>query len=503
MININLGTPRPQNNNQVGEQKLGGSSTKEAKFLEQLDKHRKDFSDMDLPGLCFKELHLGTELDFSGANLKKWKVKELTLDRNCDFMRANLEGWEVDELTIGNECNLIGANLNRWKVNNLTIGSECNFIGANLEGWNVAMLTVGSKCSFSDARLQSWKIERLKVDDSDFCNTDWSGATLKDASATGVNMKGAKFANAYINGQFHRCRFVEADLSGATLNCPHFEDCNFDRADLQGINVHLGTFERVSFDQVRVQCPGTFSDCKFNKVSWKFENPKRPHLVFWNARFTEADFSHTDLWGSKFAVSSFIGPTDFEHCKGFTRCVNCIFVKVNLLPLWNQPDSMWAGRDFSEVLSNFYRSKRMWQSIIHWEQGENSSPVLSLNLENYKWGFEVFDSVERKYIREKVASILETRRDLATPEAVSLFEEIKKLEDANPARQPTEGKYVSLENEIVLAKFEYTLKHLALKEDKAAEFSFDSTTVSSGNRSRNGSESSDSGKVANSFQLFG
>jgi len=500
MINTDLGAARPQNTNQISEQKLDGSLTIEGKFLEQLDKRRKDFSDMVLPGLCFKNLHLGVERDFSGANLEKWKVKKLTLDRNCEFVRANLEGWEVDELTIGNECLLIGANLQGWKVKNLTVGSKCNFIGANLKGWTVDKLTVGSECFFSDANLQGWKIEDLELKGGDFSNTDWSGATLKDATVTDVNMDGAKFVRAVVTGSFCRSSFSKADLSRATLSCVRFEDCNFERADLQGINVHLGNFERVSFDQAQVESPGIFLDSKFRKVSWTSQTP---NLTFWKARFQDSSFSHANLWHSQFTGCMFIGPIDFEDCAGFTKGANCAFENVNLLPLWNLPDSMWAGDDLSEVLSDYFRSKRMWQSIICWEQGENSRPVLSLNLENYKWGFEVFDSVERKYIREKVASILETRRDLATPQAVSMFEEIKKLEDATPARQPTEGKYVSLENELVLAKLEYGLKHLALTEDKAAEFSFDSTTVSSGNRSRNGSESSDSGKVSNSIPLFG
>jgi len=412
---INLNVARPLSINQV-DPKTEELAAKEKELITALKEGRKDFSDMNLSGLCFKRL------DLSG----------------CNFSGAKLQGWEVDHLTL---------------------------------------------------------------DSADFSGADLSGASLKDVMATGTVLDGAKFADATISVAFYSCSLSKADFSRAVINCSRFEDCNFENADLQGVAMHYAHFVRVNFNRMQAQNPGNLRECEFRDVSWTSSAPK---LTLWNTSFKQVDFSHTDFWDSQFVQCSFIGPIEFQNCKRFSRGADCKFENVNLLPLRDLLGTLWEGREFDEVVSDFLTSSDLWQEIIHWERVENSDPVLSLDLETYKSAITAFDSVERKHLREKVTAILANRLDLATPDALNLFEEIKKLDDALPAREPTVGKYAYPDSEIIYTSSRERHKNAFLKQEKVMNLSFDSISTSSGSRSRIGSDSSSgSDKEANSFQLFG
>ena len=379
-------------------------------------------------------------------------------------------------------------------------GGRKNFSDMNLSGLHFKRLDL-SGCNFSGANLQGWQVDHLTLDDADFSGADLSGASLKDVSATGAMLDGAKFADATISVAFYSCSLSKADFSRAIINCSRFEDCNLENADLQGVAMHYAHFVRVNFNRMQAQNPGNLRKCEFRDVSWTSSAPK---LTLWNTSFKQVDFSHTDFWDSQFVQCRFIGPIEFENCKRFSWGADCKFENVSLLPLRDLLGTLWEGSQFNEVVRDFLRSSSLRQDIIHWERVENSDPVLSLDLETYKSAITEFDSVERKHLREKVTSILAKRPDLATPDALNLFEEIKKLDDELPAREPTVGKYAYPGSEIIYTSSRERHKNAFLKQEKVMDLSVDSISTSSGSRSRNGSDaSSGSEKEANSFQLFG
>ena len=375
-----------------------------------------------------------------------------------------------------------------------------DFSGLNLSGFRFTKLDL-SGCNFSRANLQGLQVDYLTLDGADFSGANWSGARLKSVEATRATLNGVTFSDAHIRGQFYSCSFSKADLSRATIFNSQFRDCNFEKAELQGIEMEATDFERVNFNRIQARLRGNLQECKFRDVSWTSSAPK---LTLWNTSFTDVDFSHTDFWDSQFMQCSFIGSIEFENCRGFRMGADCMFENVNLLPLRHTPESMWEEREFDQVRRDFFRSQSVWHDVIYWERVENSDPVLSLDLEIYKSAITAFDSVERKYLREKVTAVLAQRPDLATPEALELFEEIKKLDDELPAREPTVGKYAYTDSEIIYTSSRDRHKNAFLKQEKVMDLSVDSTSTSSGSRSRIGSDSSSgSDKEANSFQLFG
>jgi len=379
-------------------------------------------------------------------------------------------------------------------------GGRRDFSDMNLSGLRFKRLDL-SGCNFSGANLQGWQVDYLTLDGADFSGTDWSRARLKEVGATGVIMDGAKFADAFIKGGFHSCSFSKADFSRATIFNSRFWDCNFEKAELHGIEMDSTNFERVNFNRIQARIRGNLQECKFRDVSWTSSALK---LTLWNTSFKQVDFSHTDFWDSQFVQCSFIGSIEFENCRGFRTGADCMFENVNLLPLRHTPESMWEEREFDRVRRDFFRSQSVWHDVIYWERAGNSDPILSLDLETYRTCISTFDSVERKYLREKVTSILAKRPDLATPDALNAFEEIKKLDDELPAREPTVGKYAYPDSEVIYTLSRERHKNAFLKQEKVMDLSVDSISTSSGSRSRNGSDaSSGSEKEANSFQLFG
>jgi len=378
-------------------------------------------------------------------------------------------------------------------------GGRKDFSGMNFSGLCFKRLDL-SGCNFKGANLQGWQVEHLTLDGANFSDANLSGASLKDVMATGTKLDGAKFVDATISCGFYSCSLSKADFSRAVIDCSRFEDCNFENADLQGVDINYSNFTRVNFNRMQAQNSGNLRECKFRDISWTSSAPK---LTFWNASFTGVDFSHTDFRDSQFAQCCFIGPIEFENCKWFSRGADCMFENVNLLPLRDRLGSLWEGPEFKNVVLDYLESSNLWQTIFCWELVENSDPVLSLDLETYWSAITEFDSVERKHLREKVTAILAQRPDLATPQARKLFEEIKKLDDALPAREPTVGKYAYPDSEIIYTSSRERHKNAFLKQEKVMDLSFDSISTSSGSRSRNGSDaSSGSDKEANSFQLF-
>jgi len=387
-------------------------AAKENELITALKEGRKDFSDMNLSGLCFKRL------DLSG----------------CNFSGANLQGWQVDYLTLN---------------------------GANFSG------------------------------------TDWSRARLTEVGATRAVMDGAKFADAFIEGEFYSCSFSDVDLSRARISNSRFRDCNFEKAGLHGIEMEDTSFERVNFNRIEAQRAGNLRKCRFWDVSW---TSSAPSLNLSSTTFSGVDFSHSDFWDSDFVKCKFFDSTEFENCSGFIRVTACMFENVNLLPLRHQPQSLWEGGEFRSVVNEFRKSSFLWRKIICWSRVYKSDPALSLDLETYKESIQAFDSVERKYLREKVTAILAQRSDLATPEALELFEEIKKLDDELPAREPAVGKYAYPDSEsIYTSRTRYI--NAFLKQEKVVDLSVLSTSTSARKRSGNASDSSSRpDKDTNSFK---
>ena len=341
-----------------------------------------------------------------------------------------------------------------------------DFSDLDLSGLSFKRLDL-SGCNFSRANLQGWQVDYLTLNGTNLSGTDWSRARLNEVGATRAIMDGAKFADAFIEGEFYSCSFSDVDLSRARISNSRFRDCNFEKAGLHGIEMEDTSFERVNFNRIQAQKAGNLRKCRFWDVSW---TSSAPNLILSNTSFSGVDFSHTDFWSSDFVKCKFIDSTEFENCKGFIKVKDCMFENVNLLPLRHQPATLWEGYDFRNVVNDFRRSSFLWRKIICWDRAYNSDPVLSLDLETYKKSIQAFDSVERKHLREKVAAILAKRSDLATPQVLELFEEIKKLDDELVAREPTVGKYAYPDSEIIYTS-RTRYNNAFLKQEKTVDLS--------------------------------
>lgn len=154
--------------------------------------------------------------------------------------------------------------------------------------------------------------------------------------------------------EFEGCRFLRADLSGATLSQARFNDCAVDHTNLANLHADRSAMLRVRLSSCRMtgfQWGGgtlrevVISQCRadlavFRFTSFKdvsFEECNLARADFQDADLTGAQFRDCDLTGAQFSRAKLAG-TRFRNCEltgigGITSFAGAILAGQDLVAL--------------------------------------------------------------------------------------------------------------------------------------------------------------------------
>ncbi len=184
------------------------------------DKNAKKLALENLKTDLLEELRSGPE------GVKRWNTR-ISEQSNCKFKKSNLEAANLPEVY------MYGLDFQSSNFNNATVTKgrilKCDvrnstFREAHMEGFQFAVGTNFTGCDLTRAMLSYAKL------DGKFSDCNFTAAVLTQARLEGTG--------------FDKCRFVDADLTGATL-----WECDLRGADLSQANLSEVTFERSLYDQ--------------------------------------------------------------------------------------------------------------------------------------------------------------------------------------------------------------------------------------------------------------
>ena len=376
-----------------------------------------------------------------------------------------------------------------------------NFSGMDLQGVRLCGLNL-TGCDFSDAKLQKCGFTSVRLDRVNFSGADLTGASVFGCKATGFTMENACLEElSVLDNTFISCRFSNANLSRAYISKSAFHDCEFVRANLTFTTFRQNTFLGADFSRVSTEGKGDVVDCIFRKVSWQ---DGATYMHFWNVEFEDVNFRGVSLLDVQFGFCHFRGPIDFECCWNFDDISNCTFENVNFLSLTKAPAAWGRVSGFEKERIHYERYRPIWASVIRWERKYDHDRTPVLDLAAYAEQILDLDPVTRKFLREKVASILKERPELATTEALDLFHEIQMIDDEMTEAEIQENKRASEKRERVLSSSSSGSKNSDLVPENVSSWSLNSTrsSITSGSKTKNGNASSGT-DTANFLQLFG
>lgn len=218
------------------------------------DCSQANFSGADLSGTSLR----GTTL--SGAWLQSIRAERL-IASHAQFDHANLDNAQLPAAVL-EDASLSGAsargiNLEAATASRLNL-SQTDLYGANLTHARLDESQAGPGSSLDKVRLDSAVLE----------NAGWMGASLRQASMTGLQAQGADFS--------------DTDLRGARAGRSDLRNASFDRAMLEEADLAASNLMEASFMHSRLQ------RCNFE------------HSNLFNATFMDADiagarFDHANI----------------------------------------------------------------------------------------------------------------------------------------------------------------------------------------------------------------
>jgi len=380
--------------------------------------------------------------------------------------------------------------------------SGVDFSGIELKEMKMSKLNL-TGCDFRNAKLLRCDFISTRLDRVNFTSANLTDSSMTWCEATDIAMENACLERVCLNdSKFTSCRFSNANLTRAFLTRSTFHDCKFDRAMLSFSTFSDSHFVGADFSRIMNVGRGQVEDCTFRNVSWQ---DGKVLLNFWNVKFEDVSFHGLYFGGVRFSYCDFRGPIDFESCWGFDDLASCTFENVNFLPLI-APPNMWARvSGFEKERIHYEKYRPIWKSVINWKDVYRRSRTLKLDLDAYAEKILDLDPVTRKFLREKVTSILNEKRELATPDALELFHQIKMIDDEMTEAEIQEKKLASEKRERVLSSSSSGSKNSDLVLENVSSWSVNSTrsSIALGNKSQNGGVSPGTDKDAKFLHLFG
>ena len=250
-------------------------------------------------------------------------TKFAILGPTANLTDANLTGANLTAIDIGGATMLrvraiqLGAcpavNPTDWSCfpSNTSTGLVLAGPTANLSGTSFSDL-VWPPLNFSNANLAGVTMTNVGIDsDTNFTETDWTGAVLEETSFYGVNLTNAKLQNASLTySSFDTCNvsganfagthfdsgyFLEAIAVGAILVDTVMNETDFSDSDFTGSDFEGAALTQVSFYYV------TSTGAKFRHLN----DGGGGYVDFFMSDLTNADLSHAKLMEANLHSTNF------------------------------------------------------------------------------------------------------------------------------------------------------------------------------------------------------
>lgn len=221
-----------------------------------------------------------TEGNFSGADLSGCNLQNAILSlawlQSIRAERLQADGIQLDHANLDGawlngarlaDANLSGARAQRANLQDVVAPkinfSQADLSGANLQNTNLTGSQAGPGTWFHQARLDAATLKE----------SSWMGASLIEASLTGILARNADFSDA----DFSHTKVTRADL----------RHCTFDRACLRNADFSLSNLMQASFMNADL-CAGNFSQSNLYNATFVDTD-------ITGARFGDANLDRTAL----------------------------------------------------------------------------------------------------------------------------------------------------------------------------------------------------------------
>jgi len=327
--------------------------------------------------------------------------------------------------------------LKRVDIKGLDPKRPLNCSGIDLSGYFIDDVRL-ENCDFIGAKLKGASIFDSVLVGVDFSDADLSELEMRNSKATGITMIGTNLDRAQIvSSDLIACALPDVSLCNAKIAGCTLRNGSFQRADLTNMYIAESELEDLNFNEARAGEPCFTRATTFRNVSWRFA---QVNLQCKDTEFEGADFSHSDLKDSPFIRCTFKAPIELEQCKGFYNLSGCTLNNVNLLPLDRMPDMIPQDQFYIREKERYSRFEESWKTIFEWWKPDDlSSPELRIHLKYYKKFIDDFDTEMRRFLREKMQTLMDTMPDLKS-ETGAIFEEIIALDDALTAAETNRSR---------------------------------------------------------------
>ena len=314
-------------------------TTKKLHF-NRLDLSLKDFSNRNLNHALFCQV-LGAGTNFSGSSLDGSYFIQATLNAAI-FQNMNAVGADFNHAILKN-ANFTNANLQDadFRFSDL---SRADFTGANLEGASFGWANLSgtnftcanlTSANFHNAHLEGTVFLNAIVEDCnlpkglhtyDFTDIDFNNDRYKrhwESDLSNANFTRANLRDLNLDARFTSANFVNADLSGANLECMDLSGANFTGANLARANLSEADLSGTNFTGANLAF-ANLTDADFWEA--KFVNAHCYQTTFSidHSRFGEnhrPDFTGANLVNSDFSGSYHLSAimTDANLCNANFR----------------------------------------------------------------------------------------------------------------------------------------------------------------------------------------
>lgn len=219
------------------------------------------FIEANLAGIIIRDSRIVSS-DFSNCILVESRITNCLMNKsnmkgaslfksqfnNVDLTMADLSSANAVNATFENNCFLRNTNCDNADF------SEAEFKNADLEAARLY------NCSFTHSIINDTNCQYILADKMQFTFAECNNCDLSFGSLSDSNMTGSSFI---------RCDFIDADLSEVNATKTGFIRCTLENTDFSETRFVEAMFEGESPDNPMKIVNCDFSDCKFEKVSFK------------------------------------------------------------------------------------------------------------------------------------------------------------------------------------------------------------------------------------------
>ncbi|MEA5543040.1 pentapeptide repeat-containing protein [Limnoraphis robusta Tam1] len=326
-------------------------------FLRLYNEGQRDFTEMNLVGIKFRNNHFFQNVNFSKANLYEANFNH-TIWENMNLIEANLKEASLNEVRKNNTNNYVV--LDRANLENATLYKaqlqygrlpntnlkEANLISANLQGADLrkADLTRANlshadlskevnltEANLSYANLTGTDLSKANLRKANLSHANLSRAILLEANLQQANLTGANLESAIYNETTNfpigfdinnakayyissKSSLKNANMSGRNLSQfnlsgANLEGANLSQANLTSINLSSANLRNANLNGSKLTCANlcgailtgaTFQGAELNSINWSNANLSGVNLSQANllgANLKSANLNNADLRG--------------------------------------------------------------------------------------------------------------------------------------------------------------------------------------------------------------